>query len=386
MTIGVFFGGKNPEHDISILTGHLALAGFRTAKIKALGIYISKDGSWHIGENLHDITNFKKQTDFSALNVWYLDLASSRGKMVFRHKGIFGKTLTIDVAFPTFHGQNGEDGAIQGLFEMLDVPYVGCGVASSAIAMDKVLTKQLYEQAGFPTTKFIYFYKSDWEAKKGDYITKINTGLSWPLFVKPARLGSSIGIAKVRNGKELSFALDVAFHYDEKVIVEEGVPNIADLTCAVIGTDVPRASLVQESVFTEDFFSYEDKYISGGGAQLGNAKQSLVIPAELDAATTTAVQNLAKEIFLKFECSGIARVDFLYDKESKKLYANEINPLPGTLYHHLWEKSGVPLPELVKKLVACAIEKNKKKKSFTSTFASTILAHADWSKKLGKGR
>ena len=386
MTIGVFFGGKNPEHDISILTGHLILAGLKKAGIDAHAVYIGKDGSWHLGDDLHDIANFKKQSDFAGLEKWRIDLESSRGTMIFKQKGLFGKTITIDIAFPAFHGQNGEDGTIQGLFEIMDIPYVGCGVASSAIAMDKVLTKQLYEQAGFPTTKFIYFYKQDWEAKKDDYVMKINTGLTWPLFVKPARLGSSIGIAKVRNGKELSFALDVAFHYDEKVLVEEGVPNVADLTCAVIGNDEPRASLVQESAFTEDFFSYEDKYISGGGAQLGNAKQSIVIPAELDEATTAAVQNLAKEVFLKFECAGIARVDFLYDKESKKLYVNEINPLPGTLYHHLWEKSGIHLPHLLKKLIALALEKNKKKKEFTSTFASNILAHADWSKKLSKGK
>ncbi len=386
MTIGVFFGGKNPEHDISILTGHLILAGLKKAGITAHAVYIGKDGSWHLGDDLHDIANFKKQSDFAGLEKWRIDLESSRGTMAFKQKGLFGKTITIDIAFPAFHGQNGEDGTIQGLFEIMDIPYVGCGVASSAIAMDKVLTKQLYEQVGFPTTKFIYFYKQDWEAKKDDYVMKINTGLTWPLFVKPARLGSSIGIAKVRNGKELSFALDVAFHYDEKVLVEEGVPNVADLTCAVIGNDEPRASLVQESAFTEDFFSYEDKYISGGGAQLGNAKQSIVIPAELDEATTAAVQNLAKEVFLKFECAGIARVDFLYDKESKKLYVNEINPLPGTLYHHLWEKSGIHLPHLLKKLIALALEKNKKKKEFTSTFASNILAHADWSKKLSKGK
>lgn len=386
MTIGVFFGGKNPEHDISIITGHLILAGLIKAGITAHAIYIGKDGDWHIGSDLHDIAHFKKRSDFSSLAKWSLDLHASRGKMVFKQRGLFGKTITIDCAFPAFHGQNGEDGTIQGLFELLNVPFVGCGVAASAIAMDKVLTKQLYEQAGFPTTKFIYFYKADWEAKKDDFIMKINTGLAWPLFVKPARLGSSIGIAKVRNGKELSFALDVAFHYDEKVLVEEGVPNVADLTCAVIGNDAPRASLVQESIFTEDFFSYEDKYIAGGGAQLGNAKQSIIIPAELDEATTAAVQNLAKEVFLKFECSGIARIDFLYDKESKKLFVNEINPLPGTLYHHLWEKSGVSLAELVKRLIALAMEKNKKKKEFTSTFESNILAHADWSKKLNKGK
>ncbi len=385
MTIGVFFGGKNPEHDISILTGHLILAGLAKIGIATHAVYIGKDGSWHLGDDLRDIARFKKQSDFSALAQWSLDFHASRRKMVFKQKGLFGKTITIDVAFPAFHGQNGEDGTIQGLFELFDIPYVGCGVAASAIAMDKVLTKQLYEQAGFPTTKFIYFYKADWEAKKGDYIMKINTGLAWPLFVKPARLGSSIGIAKVRNGKELAFALDVAFHYDEKAIVEEGVPNVVDLTCAVIGNDAPRASLVQESIFTEDFFSYEDKYIAGGGAQLGNAKQNIVIPAELDEATTAAVQNLAKEVFLKFECSGIARIDFLYDKESRKLFVNEINPLPGTLYHHLWEKSGIALAELLKRLIALAIEKNKKKKEYTATFSSNILAHADWSKKLNKG-
>ena len=385
MTIGVFFGGKNPEHDISIITGQLILAGLKNLHIAAHAVYLGKDGSWYLGDELHSIGFFKKQHDLNALGKWTLDLEKSRGVMVFRQKRWWGKTIRIDLAFPAFHGQNGEDGTMQGLFEILDIPYVGCGVAASAIAMDKVLTKQLYEQAGFPTIKSIHFYKADWEAKKEDYVTKINTGLLWPLFVKPARLGSSIGIAKVRNGKELSFALDVAFHYDEKALVEEAVPNVLDLTCAVIGNDTPQASLVQESVFTEDFFSYEDKYIAGGGAQLGNAKQSIIIPAPIDEATTAAVQNLAKEVFLKFECSGTARVDFLYDKELKKLFVNEINPLPGTLYHHLWEKSGVPLPDLLKRLIALAMEKHKKKKGFTSVFASNILAHADWGKKLTKG-
>lgn len=385
MTIGVFFGGKNPEHDISIITGQLVLAGLTKASFDAHAVYLDKEGGWHLGNELHSIDFFKKQRDLRSLGKWTIDLERSRGKMIFRQKGLWGKTVVIDLAFPAFHGQNGEDGTIQGLFEIFNIPYVGCGVAASAIAMDKVLTKQLYEQAGFPTTKFIYFYKADWEAKKEDYVMKINTGLAWPLFVKPARLGSSIGIAKVRNGKELSFALDVAFHYDEKALVEEGVPNAMDLTCAVIGNDAPQASLVQESIFTEDFFSYEDKYIAGGGAQLGNAKQSIIIPAPIDEATTTAVQNLAKEVFLKFECSGTARVDFLYDKESKKLFVNEINPLPGTLYHHLWEKSDMPLPSLLKRLIALAVEKNKKKQGIISTFSSNILAHADWSKKLNKG-
>lgn len=386
MTIGVFFGGKSPEHDISIITGQLILNGLRRLGHDAHPIYLDKEGQWHLGEEFGSIAFFKKKsrpaTEKSA--AWLIDLERSRGKMAFKRKGFFGKTIAIDLAFPAFHGRNGEDGTVQGLFEMLDIPYVGCGVTASAITIDKVLTKIWYEQAGFPTAKFIYFKKADWEKRRDDFINKINTGLAWPLFVKPARLGSSIGIARVANAKELAFALDVAFHYDEKAIVEESVPNAMDVTCAVIGNDAPRASLLQESLFSEGFFSYEDKYLTGGGAQTGTNKKGFVIPARLDEPTASAVKNLALQVFSKLECSGIARVDFLYDTAAKKIFVNEVNPLPGTLYHHLWEKSGMPLPELLTELIRLANERNESKRGITTSFSSNILAHADWSAKLGK--
>ncbi len=384
MKIGVFFGGKNPEHDISIITGNLILNGLKKIGRDACAVYLDKDGGWRLGDELDSIAFFKKPGGMDRLGRWYLDLEQSRGRMVFKKKGLMGKTVAIDVAFPAFHGQNGEDGTMQGLFEIMGIPYVGCGVAASAIAMDKVLTKIFYEQAGFPTAKFIYFTKRDWERKKADFVKKIETGLSWPLFVKPARLGSSIGIAKVENEKDLLFAIDVAFKYDEKVIVEEGVENVMDVTCAVIGVKTPIPSLLQECIFSDGFFSYEDKYLTGGGAQLGRATANFEIPARLDETMTSAVQNLATQVFAKFECSGIARVDFLCDMKTKKVYVNEINPLPGTLYHHLWEKSGLPLGELLAKLVAFAEERHAEKGGILSSFASNILAHADWSAKLGK--
>jgi len=384
MTVGVFFGGKNPEHDISIITGQLILSGLKKSGSHAIAIYVDKEGQWHMGKELESIAFFKNPTNLDALAHWYIDLAPSNGKMVFKQKKLWGKTITIDLAFPAFHGQNGEDGVAQGLFELFNIPYVGCGVAASAITIDKVLTKLFYKQAGFPTTPFIYFYKKDWEKNKEDFLNKIQTGLAWPLFVKPARLGSSIGIAKVRTEKDLAFAIDVAFHYDDKILVEEGVEPLMDITCAVLGNDEPHASLLQESIFTDDLFSYEDKYLVGGGAQTGQATNNIIIPARLDDATTVMIRTTATQVFSKLECSGIARVDFLYNAATKKLFVNEVNTLPGTLYHHLWEKSGIPLSELLKKLCALAHERHAEKKTITHSFASNILAQADWSQKLGK--
>ena len=384
MKIGVFFGGKNPEHDISILTGQLVLNGLKKAGFDACAVYLGKNGDWHIGKELEDVSFFKKKADMKGMGRWSIDLERSRGKMTFVQKGIFGTAVEIDMAFPAFHGQNGEDGTAQGLFELFGIPYVGCGVACSAIAMDKVTTKLLYEQAGFPTTKFIWFRKADWDRNKDDFMNKIRTGLKWPLFVKPARLGSSIGIAKAGNEKELLFAVDVAFRYDDKILVEEGVESVMDVTCCVIGAAEPVPSLLQECIFAEGFFSYEDKYLTGGGAQLGNAKSGFEIPARLDEATTASVRNLAVKVFSKFECSGIARVDFLYDAKAGAIFVNEINTMPGTVYHHLWEKSGIPLPELMRRLVACAHERHKEKEGMISSFSSNVLAHADWSAKLGK--
>lgn len=429
MTIGVFFGGKSPEHDVSIITGQLILAGLKKLGHQAIAIYLNSEGQWHLGEALESIAFFKNQSNLDAFTRWNIDLSASNGKIVFKQKKLWGKIITIDAAFPAFHGQNGEDGTAQGLFELFNIPYVGCGVAASAITMDKALTKSFYEYAGFPTTPFICFHKKDWEKNKEAFINKIKTGLAWPVFVKPARLGSSIGIAKVTRSassgqarsassgqtvahsansgqtvahsassgqevahsassgqaeKDLAFAIDVALHYDDKILVEAGVEPVMDITCAVLGNQEPQASLLQESTFADDLFSYEDKYLRDGGAQTGQATKNIVIPARLDDATTAFIRATAIQVFLKLECSGIARVDFLYDSAAKKAFVNEVNTLPGTLYHHLWEKSGVPFTALLTKLLALAYERHAEKKTLTHSFASDILAQADWSQKLGK--
>lgn len=307
---------------------------------------------------------------------YYLDLEKSVGQLVFRKKGILGKEITIDLAFPAFHGANGEDGTIQGLFEIFDIPYVGCGVASSAVAMDKILTKKLYEAHGIPTTKFLHYAKKDWQQSKDKIIVEIRGQLKFPVFVKPASLGSSIAVAKVKDLEDLENPIEVALHYDRQVLIEEGIADLMDVTCAVLGNDEPQTSLLQESVYSAGFLSYEDKYLNDGGSQTGKSQKNVVIPARLDDQTTAEIRELALKTYKLFGCSGIARVDFLFDQAANKYFVNEINTLPGTLYHHLWQKSGIELNDLLTKLIRFAQERHEQKKQFISTFESDILKQA----------
>lgn len=383
-TIGVFFGSRNPEHDVSIITGQLIIDGLKKLGYNVIPVYISKQGKWYIDTRLDNLKFFKDPNyllKLQSIPASFLDLEKSQGKKQIQQKGILGKKTIIDLAFPAFHGQNGEDGTIQGLFELINIPYVGCDVASSAIAMDKVLTKLMYKAQNIPTVDFVYLGLPEWKANREEVMKKIKKELKLPLIVKPARLGSSIGINKVKTEKDLEFAIEVAFHFDSKVIVEKCIDDLMDITCCVIGNDDPLPSLLQESVFDGGFFSYEDKYLKDGGAQLGKAKKSIIIPATLDSKITKEIQQAAVEIYKLVGCSGIARVDFLYDKKTKKWFANEINTLPGTLYHHLWKKSGVEFSDLLIRLIKYAEEKFEQKKEITTTFESNILTHVN-SKKL----
>jgi len=380
MNIGVFFGGKSPEHDVSIITGQLVISELKKTAHNVVPVYSGKNGEWYVSQELGTLKFFqdtekdRKLLEFSRV---FLDLEKSQGKLVFQKKGLLGKVIEIDLAFPAFHGSNGEDGTIQGLFELFNVPYVGCDVPSSAIAFDKILTKTYYKSTGISTANFMFFGKKDWDKNREEIITNIKNTLRYPLFVKPPTLGSSIGISKAKDDKELEFAIEVALHYGEKVLVEEGVENLMDITCCVIGNEKLEASLIQESVFQSELFDFKEKYLVDGGAQLGNATDSLVIPARLDAETTGNVQELAKKIYLGVGASGIARVDFLYDKITKKVFANEINPMPGTVYHHLWKASGLPLDALLKKLIDFAKERHEEKNKFKYTFDSDMMSFAN---------
>lgn len=381
-TIGVFFGSRSPEHDISIITGEFIIAELKKIGYSVVPIYLSKTGEWHISERVGSLkfftrSNYTEELKQNNFNKYYLDLEASHGKIVFKKKGLIGKKIEVDVAFPAFHGSFGEDGTIQGLFEILNVPYVGCDVACSAITMDKILTKQIYQSLNIPTTKFVNFTKTDWEKNKTTILAQISE-LALPLFVKPARLGSSIGITKVTKQtiSELEFKIEVALHYDNKVLVEEGVDPVADLTCALRGSDKVTASLLQESVFTSDLFDFEEKYLKDGGSQLGASESGVIIPARIDEKTTETIQALAVDIYHKFGCSGIARVDFLYNKTTRQFFANEINTLPGTLYHHLWKASGTDISVVLRQLISLALERHAAEDKREKIFVSNVLQQA----------
>ena len=258
MNIGVFFGSRSPEHEVSIITGELIISELKKLGHNVTPIYLDKNGRWFVSEELGALKFFtgaevEKRENYGKI---FLDIESSNGKLVFKKKGFRGKEYIVDLAFPAFHGRNGEDGTIQGLFEIFNVPYVGCDVASSAITMDKVITKLLCEHFGIPTVDFIYFEAGEWDAKKSELLENAEKKLGWPMFIKPARLGSSIGVAKAKNRKELEFAIEVALKYDDKVLVEKVVENLADITCCVIGGENPKVSLLQETFFRNHPFFF----------------------------------------------------------------------------------------------------------------------------------
>jgi len=393
-TIGVMFGGQSPEHEISIISGELVISELKKKKINVIPIYITKGGRWVINNDIGQLKFFAREISEikNKLNAgleYLLDINQSvkLGKLVLKEKkSLLAKNIVIDTVFPVFHGQNGEDGTIQGLLEFLNIVYIGNGVSASAVTMDKALTLNLIRGEDLPTVKFIVLQKDE-KHTIDDYSREVFAKLQTPFFVKPARLGSSIGIAKANNEEELRQAIEVAFSYDHKIVVEEAVENLKDLTCAVRERKDGKlqASLVQESVFSGDFFNYNDKYIEEGGAQLGKNDKKLVIPADIDKNTAEEIQNLSKKVFKIFDCSGMIRVDFLYDTQQKKIYVGEVNTIPGTLYHHLWEASGVPLGDVIDDLIKVSKMKYESRIKIDSELNMEILNNAN-SLKLQHGK
>ncbi len=374
MTIGVFFGSRSPEHDISIITGQLIISGLKKLGLPVVAVYLDKQGRWLLGEELSELKSFTTaKIDLDQFQNFNLDLEESRGKLVFKKKGLTGKTIVVDLAFPAFHGANGEDGTIQGLFEIFNIPYVGCNVAASAVTMHKTLTKLMLKASDIPTAAFKNYLKTHWDQDRNRILSEVEQVLGYPVIIKPPLLGSSIGIVKASNRTELEQGIETAFFYGNEVLIEDCVENLMDLTCAVLGNHEPQASLLQESAISQDILSYQDKYLTDGGTQLGKSSKSMIIPARLEDETTRQIQATAIRAFEALRCSGTARVDFLYDQVAKKFFVSEINTLPGTLYHHLWAKSGIELDALLQKLIQLAQEAHADKNRYATVFESDIL-------------
>lgn len=385
LTVAVFFGSRSAEHDVSIVT---ALASIvkplqLTNKYRIVPVYIAKGGQWYSDEKLKDINLYSSGKIDEWMSMQKPLAIQFDGGLTLLKRGIKTKTIKVDVAFPATHGTHGEDGDLMGIFEMANVPYVGCNVQASAVAMDKVTSKLIAEVAGIPITKFIFFTDLEYKNEAKDVVATIQKKLKYPLFVKPAHLGSSIAISKVNNKNELQNAIELAFHYDDKVLVEEGVNNLIEVTQPILGNDKLLLAHLEQPLPPENgVFDFDTKYLSQGkgGKKMGSHSEATQgsqgyskLPADLPKKLYSEAQHLAVVVYRALGCSGMARVDMLIDSKTGNIYFNEVNPLPGSLYAHNWRSIGVSNVELAEKLVALAQERFAQRQKLSTTFATNFL-------------
>lgn len=377
LKVGVIFGGETVEHEVSIISALQAIENMDRTKYDIVPIYISKDKIWYTGHMLFDIDVYK---DFNDLKRYATPctLVNKKGNFYLQKTtGIFRKDITeLDIAFPIVHGNNVEDGTIHGYLKTVGIPTVGSGVLGSALGQDKVIMKQVFKAMGLPIVDYVWFFENEYLETPDDIIKSINK-LGYPVVVKPATLGSSVGITYVHNEKELVGAIEDAINYDEKIIVEKAVPNLVEVNCSVLGNyTYQETSEIEEVLSSKDLLSYQDKYIGGNKSKgsKGMASASRIIPARISQDTEEKVRTIAMSAFRALNLSGVCRIDFLINKETREVFINEPNTIPGSLSFYLWEPAGKPYRELLDDLINLAIKdyKNKSKKNYS--FDSNILS------------
>ena len=365
--IGIIMGGKSVEHEVSIITGMQVFENIDKSIYEPRIIYIQKDGKWLVGSSLHDINNFKAKEFDDAYEVLP---GFKDGKLIlYPHpelkSGFFGKkygTYEIDIVFPAVHGTNVEDGALQGIFQMNMVPFAFGSVLSSAVGMDKVIMKKVFQSSNLPIVEYTWFYRSSFEEKRQEIIKEAEN-IGYPLIVKPANLGSSVGISKANNLDELLFAIEVAMSYDRKVILEKCVENVREINCAVMGYENDlEASLCEEPIGWKEFLTYEDKYVN---KKKDSSESKRRIPADIEESIENQIKHYAKEVFKAVDCCGNARIDFLFD--GNNIFVNEINTIPGSISFYLWEGKGMQFKQLITRIIELAeIQYNQRKANIVS--------------------
>ena len=382
LRVGVLFGGRSGEHEVSLLSAASILKAIDQTKYEVVPIGITKEGRWLTADHAESLLRGQPHEE---RHLRAGDPAATPGAAVLArgetvmvppvpghelepfesdvpHRRASDRAIDVDVIFPVLHGTFGEDGTIQGLLELADIPYVGAGVLGSAAGMDKDVMKRLFRQAGLPIVKHITVLRRHWEQDPRRVRREVEKALRYPLFVKPANLGSSVGITKAHDRGELDGAIKEAAKFDRKIILEQAVGGkkgrAREIECSVLGNDEPQASVAGEVVPCAEFYDYNAKYIDEGS--------KLLIPAKLTRAQQKRVQELAVRAFLAVDCSGLGRVDFLMDPRSDKIYVNEINTMPGftaiSMYPKLWAASGISYPELIERLIQLGLERHQEKK------------------------
>ena len=346
LRVGVIFGGRSGEHEVSIASAASIFKHLDRSRYEPVPIRIEKDGRWALTS--------KAPTAISAAEV--LKQSSTEALQTIEPTAAVSRS-GIDVVFPVLHGTNGEDGTIQGLLELANVPYVGCGVLGSAAGMDKAVMKKLFSVSGLPVGPYLVALRHEWNRDAAGIRQRVRDELRYPVFVKPANLGSSVGISKAKSDTDLNGAMELALQFDRKTVIEAAVPNAREIECAVLGNDEPEASLPGEVIPSREFYDYEAKYIDD------NSKT--IIPAPLSDVETAEIRRLSIASFKAVECTGMARVDFLLSRDTGELFVNEVNTIPGfttiSMYPKMWEATGLPYPELLDRLIQLAIERHDEK-------------------------
>ena len=364
LRVAVIFGGRSGEHEISLLSAESVINALDKEKYEVVPIGITKQGKWLLsGDPMNTLRGISSSTMLPS-SALVVDPAQ-RG-LVTLELGSNGNSnkRKVDVVIPILHGTYGEDGTIQGLLELADVPYVGAGVLASSVGMDKAVMKTVFTYNGIPGVEFVVVKKKEWERDSAAVVREIESKIGYPCFIKPACLGSSVGISKVHSRSELEPAMQLAAEFDRKIIVERSAENSREIEVSVLGNDDPIASVPGEIIPCNEFYDYRAKYVDEGS--------KLIIPAELPKATTQTVQRLAIEAYKAVDCSGMARVDFLVSKDGSKVLVNEINTIPGftqiSMYPKLWEATGISYRELLDRLIELAIERHMEKSKLRTSY------------------
>ncbi len=376
--VAVFFGGRSVEHEISVISASQAMHAINREKYNVIPVYISKQGKWYTGEKLFDIANYRdmntlvKNCEEVFMRPEFGDYNLYRAKTK-----LFGSNIyaAIDVVIPALHGTNGEDGIFEGVLETIGIPYAGCNTVSSANGMDKITMKMILKECGIPVVDYVWFTDKQWYKQKDALIEKIESQIGYPVIVKPANLGSSVGISRATNRESLIESIETAEKYSARIIVEDMVENLKEINCSVLGDcDDYQTSTLEEPIKTGEFLSYEDKYMGGTKSAKGMQASQKRIPADLSKELTERIQFLAGETFRVLSCHGVSRVDFMVDDDTQNVYVNEINTIPGSLSFYLWEATGIPFDRLMDNLIQLALKRKREQGMKTTNFDQNIFS------------
>ena len=376
--IGVFFGGRSTEHEISVISASQAMHAINRDRYDVTPVYISKQGKWYTGEALFDVANYRDIPSLLAKckEVYMIpeygdyNLYSTKTSMF--KSNVVGK---LDVVIPVLHGSNGEDGIFEGVLDSIGIPYAGCDVLASANGMDKITMKMIMQASDIPVVDYVWFTDKQWYRQRDELIAKIEEKLGYPVIVKPANLGSSVGIGRAANREELIEKVEVAEKYSTRLIVEHMVENLKEINCSVLGDcDDYETSVCEEPIKSGEILSYEDKYMGGTKGAKGMQASQKRIPADLPVEMSDRIRFLAGETFRVLSCHGVSRVDVIVDADTDDIYVNEINTIPGSLSFYLWEATGCPFDKLMDRLVALALKRKREQANKTVSYDQNIFS------------